>query len=303
MDPISRIEIAFHIELKHVSGAEYCGPCPICGGTDRWHFWVDRLNWWCRPGPGHCGRKGFLDELFDDVKAPTQQDRLEWRMARIEEQQREMERRLSALERMAQSTDHLNYHYNITTDAVVYFNEEGITNASIDKYMLGYCPRCPTDRQGRPSYTIPVINDGTLLNIRHRLVGADSDKYRPHMAGLGVQLFNADYLDEPGESILIVEGEKKSIVVAQLGIPNVGIVGKRSFMKDWLTEFGRFQTVYIALDPDATESAYRLGALFGERARVARMPVKIDEAVFRYGATRGDIEAFLANARPVRVKH
>jgi len=224
-------------------------------------------------------------------------------MARIEEQQREMERRLSALERMAQSTDHLNYHYNITTDAVVYFNEEGITNASIDKYMLGYCPRCPTDRQGRPSYTIPVINDGTLLNIRHRLVGADSDKYRPHMAGLGVQLFNADYLDEPGESILIVEGEKKSIVVAQLGVPNVGIVGKRSFMRDWLTKFDRFQMVYIALDPDATESAYRLGALFGERARVARMPVKIDEAVFRYGATRGDIEAFLANARPVRIKH
>ena len=214
-----------------------------------------------------------------------------------------MERRLSALERMAKSTDHLNYHYNITTDAVVYFNEEGITNASIDRYMLGYCPRCPTDRQGRPSYPIPVINGETLLNIRHRLVGADSDKYRPHMAGLGVQLFNADYLDEQEESILIVEGEKKSIVVAQLGIPNVGIVGKRSFMKDWLTKFEGFKTVYIALDPDATQSARRLGALFGGRARVVRVPVKIDEAIFRYGATKSDIEAFLANARPVRVKH
>jgi len=48
--------------LKRVastSGGEYIGPCPWCGGRDRFHVWPehpqsDTGRWWCR----QCGRKG-----------------------------------------------------------------------------------------------------------------------------------------------------------------------------------------------------------------------------------------------------
>ena len=50
------------IVLKKVAtgarGDEYVGPCPVCGGTDRFHVWPDQKNgegsYWCRG----CDRAG-----------------------------------------------------------------------------------------------------------------------------------------------------------------------------------------------------------------------------------------------------
>jgi DNA primase len=38
------------------SGGEYGGPCPFCGGRDRFRVWPasDRPRWWCR----RCDRRG-----------------------------------------------------------------------------------------------------------------------------------------------------------------------------------------------------------------------------------------------------
>lgn len=56
------------ISCRRVSsayGGEYAGPCPLCGGTDRFHVWPDRPSdggvsppgrWWCR----QCGQSGDL---------------------------------------------------------------------------------------------------------------------------------------------------------------------------------------------------------------------------------------------------
>jgi len=270
--------------------------------VDRWRFWEGKGNWWCRPGPGHCGDKGFLDDLFDELKKPTEEQLLAWRVERLERKQRENEERLSKLEQMARCTDDVRYHQSLTDQALEYWFGEGIFQESINRYLLGYCPRCPTDVAGRPSYTIPVKNGGKLENIRHRLVGAESDKYRPHMAGLGTQLFNADDLNEAHDSIIVAEGEKKVIVLDQCGFRAVGISGKRNFKREWLRRFDGIRTVYVALDPDATASAYRLAALFGGRARVVQTPVKIDDMIVQYGAGASDIEAYLRVARPVEGK-
>jgi hypothetical protein len=299
MGAVGMIESRFGIQLKRVARDEWAGPCPFCGGDDRWHFWEGKNNWWCRPGIGHCGQKGFLDDLFDELKRPTEEQLLEWRVAKLERQQREQEERLAKLEKMAQCTDHLLYHQALTNEALDYWFGEGIFQESIDRYLLGYCDRCPTDRAHRPSFTIPIINAHKLENIRHRLKGADSDKYRPHIAGLGSQLFNADALETAQDSIIVTEGEKKTIVLDQSGFPSVGISGKRNFKREWLTQFNGIRTIYIALDPDAVDSAYRLGGIFGERARVVHLPTKIDDMIVKYGANSNDIEAFLKLARPV----
>lgn len=313
VDPVAYFEHHHGIRLQRVHGDEYAGPCPWCGGRDRFRVWQDRRNYWCRPGPGHCNRKGFVDELMTGKlsREERQQLALEARVAALERQQKENDRRLSALERMARCTDHLVYHRNLAENdpddvALGYWLSEGMTPALIEDYCLGWCPRCPTDRDGRPSYTIPVFGrDGkTLINIRHRLMGADKGgKYRPHMPGLGAQLFNARLTNgDAGDTIVVTEGEKKSIVASAAGLPAVGIMGKRAFKRAWLAWLAPFSRIYIALDPDAMESAFKLAALFEGRGRVVSLPAKLDDMIVRYGATEDDLRWFLATARPIQTK-
>ena len=74
-NPIQYVESRFNLQLKRVGRTEWAGPCPWCGGTDRFHVW-DRGNYWCRPGPGHCGKSGWLDEM-DGTNPPTKEQILE----------------------------------------------------------------------------------------------------------------------------------------------------------------------------------------------------------------------------------
>jgi DNA primase len=307
VDAVSFFESQFGLQLKRVSGEEYAGPCPWCNGQDRFRVWRDRGNYWCRPGPGHCGRSGFVDELTGDNLTNEEKRRLalEARVAAVERKQREMESRLSALEQMhgmMYVADH--YYQSLTApdnDAFNYWLEQGMEVETIGQYKLGYCQRCPTDKERRPSYTIPVIIRDKLYNIRHRLIGAsDGDKYRPQMAGLPNVLFNADFLyDADPARIIITEGEKKSIILAQTGFPNVGIMGKTGFQPIWARKFERFQTVYVALDPDATEQAAEIAKLFGGRGRVVSLTAKVDDMIVKQQATREDIEAFIRLGRRI----
>jgi DNA primase len=38
--------------LKKVNESEYAGPCPMCGGEDRFIVWPNEARWWCRRGCG-----------------------------------------------------------------------------------------------------------------------------------------------------------------------------------------------------------------------------------------------------------
>jgi len=306
IDPIELAERHWGISLKRISKDEYYSitGCPFCGSngdkTDRFRIFLDGSpRYWCR----RCGAQGFLDTLEKQDPLTPEEKRLRQIEAEQQRQARkqvEMEQRLTALEQMHKCKDHVTYHEALDERALEYWWTEGMTTETIDRYMLGYCASCPTYRES-PSFTIPVINRGKLENIRHRLITPNgTGKYRPHRAELGLSLFNVDLLDQADKRILIVEGEKKSIVAAQSGFANVGITGKRSFKSEWLDWFAHVGQVYVVLDPDATASAYRLAALFSERGRVVEMPCKIDDAIVKYGASSFDIENFLRLARPAR---
>ena len=297
-------EQRWHLQFKRKTSNEASSSCPFCHqGEDRFLIFAEG-NYFCR----QCASKGWIDEKDRDYKKLTDTERrllaLEAEQRQAQREREENSRRLSALEKMHSCTDHHAYHEALTWEAIDYWRGEGITNESIDSYKLGFCPRCPTDREGRPSYTIPVFDrDGkTLINIRHRLDESISgDRYRPHMAGLGVQLFNARFTNGNGSnSLIITEGEKKSIVLDQEGFANVGIMGKRCFKREWLEWLEPFRTVCVALDPDATESAERLAGMFKGRGRVVDLPVKPDEFFWRYNGTGKDFERFLGLARPVK---
>jgi hypothetical protein len=300
-NPAFYVESTFGIRLKKVGRTEWAGPCPWCGGTDRFHVWT-RSNFWCRPGPGHCGRSGWLDEL-DGIKQLTPEKRLELRVAALERQQEEHERRLSRLEQMHECTDHLAYHKNLeaNVEAVDYWLTEGMTAHTIHDYQLGYCPSCPT-APGHDSYTIPVMYHGELFNIRHRLAQSSSNggKYRPHMAGLPAMIFNADHLDKDTPDCLILEGEKKSMVVTQeTGLTNIATMGAQSFKAEWASKLNKFNRVYVLFDPDATERAAVVAGYFNHRGRLVEMPVKADDFFTRYGGTAKQFEYYIKAGRPI----
>lgn len=55
-------------QLRKVStheGGEYAGPCPFCGGTDRFRVWPASGRWWCRNTDGGqgCGKGGDVIDL------------------------------------------------------------------------------------------------------------------------------------------------------------------------------------------------------------------------------------------------
>jgi len=279
MDYAAIAEQKWHIPLRRATGEEYVGPCPFChDGEDRFHVWAERGNYWCRM----CEAKGWVS---GDDREFTAEELRELRVRSLERKQEETERRLTALEQMHKCKDHLTYHELMGGDEIAYWHSQGIYDSAIEQYLLGICYQCPTDYPNhRPSYTIPIINGGKLQNIRHRLVDAtNGDKYRPHMPGLGNTLFNADSLYEGHDEIMIVEGEKKSIVLGQYGLHAVGIMGKSGFPPHWAQRFTDFKRVLVCLDPDALDRAYKLAATFTGHGYVVTLPVKPDDFFIKGG--------------------
>lgn len=311
-EPVAYVEQHFGIELTHVSGQEYrsLNGCPQCGddgkgtGSDRFRLFADEhALCWCRK----CGYKQFVDQLTNqrltDVERRLLKVEAEQRRAKREREQ--TEKRLSALERMARSTAHLDYHRNLDDDAIRYWHSQGITDESIEKYLLGFCHSCPTAR-GHASYTIPYFaSDGeTLRNIEHRLVGVTKgDKYRPHRSDLGRQLFQAQIVRDSPE-LLLCEGAKKACVAQQETFPAVGVQGTHGFDMRWLPHFSGTRKLYIAFDPDAMEPAWKLGQQIAKNSnidvRIASFPAKVDDFFVLYGGTASIFNEYLRYAQRVR---
>lgn len=181
---------------------------------------------------------------------------------------------------------HKAYHANLDDKARLYWYERGIGESAINHFVLGVCHYHPLWRQ--LTYTIPVFQDGQVVNIRHRLSNPPkpNDKYRPEMAGLpSSALFNGDILTTEINGIVIVAGEAKTIVLWQFGIPAISpTAGCGHWRPEWTSRLQYCKLVYITFDPKEEASAAKLADQIGERARIVTLPDKPDDFVLTYGA-------------------
>jgi DNA primase len=193
---------------------------------------------------------------------------------------------------------HLIYHRSMRPAERAWWIEHyGVSDTAINYFSLGAC------REGRfapVTYTIPIFNDGKLVNIKHRIPNAPhSGKYRSHQSGVGTQLFNGDRLTPDCKGVVIVAGEMKAITLEDWGIPAVSPTGGCGNWKDeWTTKLQYCERVYVAFDPEPPEErehALKLLAKLDRRARMVETPQKPDDFINAKG-----VEAFrelLRNAR------
>lgn len=299
--------------LRKVAANEYAGPCPKCGGTDRFHLHTGK-GWFCRRCTGadkwHDAidfRRWMYGETFARaVQAltggarvdPAELERIQREREAAErlEAERQQSEQAAARERLAASGLDLTYHanLNIYPEARELWRKRGIPDDWQDYYKFGYCPPREWGKGAVcASLTIPFyrhIPGGgrDLVSLRHRLLGeTPGGKYRPEFSGLGNQL----YFPWPEESldgeVLIVEGEIKAAVTFRYlwqgddplrPCLNVVGVSGAAVKPALLREFENCTKIHILLDPDADQHAKTLAAaLGGERCRILRMPGKIDD--------------------------
>lgn len=294
---ISRYDIEHLPHYRKKTAHEYSSTCPFCldgGGKDRFLYWPDKGNYLCR----QCGAKGFVVDAPGSLMAIDPAQYEAWQRAEVERKRQERQSQLSAMEQVARSGNADRYHRLMIDRS--YWYGQGLSNATIDKFNLGWCPACPTC-QASPSHTIPVYYHGRLVSIRHRLAQPPTpgDKYRPEMAGLPAAIFNADILDKPDWMTVIVEGEVKAMVLSQYDLPALALPGAATFKEKWVRLFEKCRKIYVALDPGADDKARRIGELLARagrdtsEVRLCDLPDKPDDMIVKYHATAADLFKFL----------
>ena len=125
-----------------------------------------------------------------------------------------------------------------------YWEDRGITKKTIDLHRLGFW---------NGWYTVPVYNDGKLINIQLRRDEPEkSTRWWYKGTVIGDTLFQSFILKYSIDRIFIVEGLLDSLVLAQKGIPAVSPCGGSNFWREsWFQKFIRTKEVYCVADNDS----------------------------------------------------
>lgn len=229
--------------------SEYYGPCPKCGGDDRFHVHRDK-GWFCsfctgRPGDSKGHWNDALDYIMwrDNLDFATAYNNLggekttlsgdEYRRLQTErrekdEQRRKIEQESQAERRQSldQSRAWLSFYQSLGERGRHLWHKRGLSDIWIDYFQVGYSPSHTFYHKSKP-FTSPTLTIPTFrhvlagqhlswhcIGLAHRLLldDAPGGKYRPHLSGVGKPLFCADlYMPVFGDA-LIVEGEIKAMV-------------------------------------------------------------------------------------------
>jgi hypothetical protein len=283
---------------------EFHGPCPFCGGTDRFRVHTDKPfpHWYavCREGSG-CGWKGWADEINPRLREPITAEIA----AKYAAEARSMAERNAATmaARLREFSDsdlwaELNRRMNAQNRA--WWEAQGVPEDWQNYWQLGYTNATAWGA----AYTIPYFSEGwQAVNMQYRLTNPPEhgDKYR--WAGLG---YSSHWTAHPAlaehDKVVVCEGAKKAMVYTTLTMSQdvqvYAVPSKSDFagVADKARAAGR---VWVVLDPDATDQAEKLARQIGPNARVVEVTEKLDDAITQFGASKRDLAAFFRQARRV----
>lgn len=287
--------------LKKVTTTEAAGPCPMCGGRDRFHVhaireWPSWL-WMCRV----CSPEWrWLDEYDERLKrsmSPDEMIRLANERALMEKARKEELQKSLARFSTAQLWQEL--HRRMNEDNREWWRARGIPDEWQDYLQLGYIPdKIITGGAHSPAYTIPYLRGSQAVTMQYRLTNPPDpkDKYR-FEAGLPSAWYATNPAEPLKDQVIICEGAIKAMVTAIYSNTTAAVVAvpsKTSWagIQQTLKDAGR---VWVVLDPDGQAEAEKLARAIGQNARIVTLPGKIDDMIlagfepaelkqaFRYG--------------------
>lgn len=268
---------------KRAAEDEYHGPCPRCGGVDRFVIHADRAwpHWfmWCRK----CGWRGWPDQINAALSTITDEERARWTAEREAARAAEQARRRKALDDYTASELWEAYAAKMAESNHEWWRKAGIADEWQAYWRLGYTPSAPVASHG-PAYTIPYFFRGKPVNLQYRLETASADKYRWASLGYTSPFVAFDDLGFDGREVLVVEGAKKAMVTGsrlyEAGHDlQVAAVPSKSDFAGIDKLLSKAALVYVLLDPDGDREAERLALTIGDHARVATLDEKVDDRV------------------------
>lgn len=292
-------------------GNYYIGPCPFCGGEDRFNLKTTKEIdlWLCRI----CGDGKYKDAIdylmkrngwgfaktlryvsnVSDYDMPEREHRVAEHEA---QRQKIIDHKLSefttqeiwdALHRRMISEEH---HRE-------WWRKNGVTNEWQDYLSLGWTPEknyissIDGENHVSPAYTIPYFGLGRkFITMQYRMCGdvPPSDRYRFEY-GLGTSFYMTTPTLTITNRMIVCEGAKKAIVTREytpdMSISVVGVPSKSDFGGiDTITK--DCESVWIVLDPDAKERNTALAKIIGEsKSKIVELPMKVDDAFLFGGLT------------------
>lgn len=288
--------------LKRVAstnGGEYAGPCPFCGGTDRFRVWPEHPGgvgrWWCR----QCGKSGdaiaYLVEHGDIT--PSEAGRLRHgddtvgvvpgRTAHIgSDITPDNGPPPSAWQGQALRfvTDSETRLWGADRFALNEVRKWGLTDQTIKEWRLGWSTGGAYPR----GIEIPHFMGEKLWAVKiRRYVGREpaADPKYTQLSGGRPMLFGADRLRGTNRALLLAEGEKDAVLALQeLGdlVDVASLAGAtKTIAPRWAMYFLAYDNVLIAYDgdPAGVTGAQNLTRHL-RAARRLRLPVGTDLAEF-----------------------
>jgi DNA primase len=256
-----------------INGGEYAGPCPFCGGEDRFRVWVntEKPGFWCR----QCGRKGDVISYLQQrdnlsFAQALEQLRLNTFTSNISHPPASRQKSIGELKPdypaladpewqvCAQHFARLT-HDCLTLEGYAqpvreYLYQRGINDEIINEARLGYNPCEKRMMWGHTEVWLPqgiVIPwwiEGRIWRITIRRL---SGKHKYVQAAGGANgLYNIDKLED---AALLVEGEFDALLLnhAMFFITALA-TGSTSGAKllRWVTRLALMDQVYIIFDND-----------------------------------------------------
>ena len=290
---LTRQDVAL-VRVAGTDGGEFAGPCPSCGGRDRFRVWPNKSGggrYWCR----QCGKQGDLIQYLRDFHGMTFAGACEalgvgGDLPRAKARPPEPKHgplaapgaiwQARGLAFCADSEQNLRGPEGAR--ALAWLRDvRGLTDKTIKEAGLGYNPADRhEDRQswglspGNPVWlprgiVIPWRIGGDLWRVNIRRPAGDPKYIGP--AGAGIGLYNADWLAS-GWPAVLVEGELDALTLCQFagGLASPVATGSTGGGRRsrWLAKLAVCSRVLVAFDADKggeNAAAYWLGVL--ENAR------------------------------------
>lgn len=285
-------------DLKRVAstgGGEWAGPCPICGGKDRFRVQPREKRWLCR----HCtdgkwqdaidlGRRLWPGESFrsvcerlagradlppaqprpaaDPIPTPSDPPPAAWQergQAFVTYCERQLWGDPGARDKVYQVGDDL-------LTPLDYLAWRGLRPETIKAFRLGYNPAWIDDKPETwglpgadpvklaPGIVMPAFVGGDLWYLKTRLYKTGRSKYT-QVTGGKPALYNADWL--PGaDLVLLVEGELDCMLAHQelndvVGVATFGSASKRLDVTTWGSYLLPARAILTAYDQDQAGEA------------------------------------------------